>query len=100
MDNGTNFDSQTLMSLFYGQNARAGRQVHQLAAVDMPLSNKRAKRIQVGRACDRCRSHRIKCDNEVPCQNCKSRGCQCSKPVKGSVRERGGGSTSRSRYVL
>ncbi|PGG98771.1 hypothetical protein GX51_06630 [Blastomyces parvus] len=77
------------MYFLYGQNAQTGRPVHQLAStVDVPVSNKRAKRIQVGRACDRCRSNRIKCDNEVPCQNCKARGYQCSKPVRGRVRER------------
>ncbi|KAI9712762.1 MAG: hypothetical protein M1820_001384 [Bogoriella megaspora] len=36
------------------------------------------KRSQVARACDWCRVHRIKCDNDHPCTNCKNRGGQCS----------------------
>jgi len=36
------------------------------------------KRSQVARACDWCRVHRIKCDNDHPCNNCKTRGGQCS----------------------
>ena len=36
------------------------------------------KRIQVSRACDWCRVHRVKCDSEQPCHNCRSRGAQCS----------------------
>ncbi|KAK4167961.1 fungal-specific transcription factor domain-containing protein [Cladorrhinum sp. PSN259] len=38
----------------------------------------RQKRNQVVRACDWCRRHRTKCDNSVPCSNCRSRGAQCS----------------------
>jgi hypothetical protein len=38
----------------------------------------RQKRRQVARACDGCRTHRIKCDNNQPCSNCKSRGRHCS----------------------
>ncbi|KAB5515312.1 fungal-specific transcription factor domain-containing protein [Coniochaeta sp. 2T2.1] len=38
----------------------------------------RQKRSQVVRACDWCRLHRTKCDNSVPCSNCRSRGVQCS----------------------
>lgn len=30
------------------------------------------------RACDWCRQHRTKCDNSVPCSNCRSRSAQCS----------------------
>ncbi|KAI0477311.1 hypothetical protein GGR56DRAFT_636741 [Xylariaceae sp. FL0804] len=37
----------------------------------------RPKRQQVARACDSCRMHRIKCDNNVPCRNCINRGEQC-----------------------
>ncbi|KAB5518921.1 hypothetical protein GE09DRAFT_1155909 [Coniochaeta sp. 2T2.1] len=44
------------------------------AAVTRP----RQKRTQVVRACDWCRVHRTKCDNSVPCSNCRSRGVQCS----------------------
>lgn len=38
----------------------------------------RKKRIQVARACEWCRVHRIKCDNEQPCSNCRRRGRPCS----------------------
>ncbi|OTB03020.1 hypothetical protein M426DRAFT_322246 [Hypoxylon sp. CI-4A] len=38
----------------------------------------RPKRPQVARACDSCRLHRVKCDNNLPCKNCHSRGWQCS----------------------
>ncbi|ETS76615.1 hypothetical protein PFICI_12002 [Pestalotiopsis fici W106-1] len=38
----------------------------------------RQKRSQVARACDGCRAHRIKCDNNFPCSNCESRGRHCS----------------------
>ncbi|KAF5013071.1 hypothetical protein FDECE_898 [Fusarium decemcellulare] len=38
----------------------------------------RRKRRQVGRACDGCRLQRIKCDDNSPCLNCRSRGRPCS----------------------
>ncbi|KAM0812449.1 putative Fungal-specific transcription factor domain-containing protein [Seiridium cardinale] len=38
----------------------------------------RQKRSQVARACESCRIHRIKCDDNVPCSNCSTRGRQCS----------------------
>ncbi|KAN0092389.1 Fungal specific transcription factor domain containing protein [Hyaloscypha variabilis] len=38
----------------------------------------RQKRSQVARACDGCRAHRTKCDNNRPCSNCKERGRHCS----------------------
>ena len=41
----------------------------------------RRKRAQVVRACDWCRKQRIKCDNDQPCLNCKTRGAQCSNEV-------------------
>ncbi|KAI1502145.1 fungal-specific transcription factor domain-containing protein [Biscogniauxia marginata] len=41
---------------------------------DPPL---KPKRHQVSRACDSCRMHRVKCDNNVPCKNCLNRGEQC-----------------------
>ncbi|KAI5919613.1 fungal-specific transcription factor domain-containing protein [Camillea tinctor] len=41
---------------------------------DPPL---KPKRHQVSRACDSCRMHRVKCDNNVPCRNCVNRGEQC-----------------------
>ncbi|KAJ6028193.1 C6 transcription factor [Penicillium herquei] len=41
-------------------------------------SRPRPKRNQVARACDWCRQNRIKCDDSQPCQNCRTRGIQCS----------------------
>ncbi|PGH17997.1 hypothetical protein AJ80_04618 [Polytolypa hystricis UAMH7299] len=41
----------------------------------------RQKRSQVVRACDWCRKHRIKCDNNLPCSNCKNRDAECSNDV-------------------
>ncbi|RSL70131.1 hypothetical protein CEP53_001961 [Fusarium sp. AF-6] len=38
----------------------------------------RRKRKQVSRACDACRIQRIKCDDSVPCLNCRTRGKACS----------------------
>ncbi|KAI0799247.1 fungal-specific transcription factor domain-containing protein [Xylaria sp. FL0064] len=46
----------------------------------------RPKRQQVARACDSCRMHRIKCDNNVPCKNCVSRGEQCVNKSAGERR--------------
>jgi len=46
----------------------------------------RPKRIQVARACDWCRVHRVKCDNEQPCTNCQSRGGECSNKGTSQVR--------------
>ncbi|KAI0142730.1 hypothetical protein GGR57DRAFT_485949 [Xylariaceae sp. FL1272] len=46
----------------------------------------RPKRQQVARACDSCRMHRIKCDNNVPCKNCISRGEQCINKGPGERR--------------
>lgn len=43
-----------------------------------PAPRPRQKRSQVVRACDWCRQHRAKCDNSVPCSNCRSKGTQCS----------------------
>jgi len=43
-----------------------------------PPRSRQKKRGQVARACDWCRIHRIKCDNDRPCSNCKGRGGQCS----------------------
>lgn len=49
----------------------------QLTFVPPPRARQK-KRGQVARACDWCRVHRIKCDSDNPCANCKSRGSQCS----------------------
>ncbi|KAE9366572.1 hypothetical protein N431DRAFT_384435 [Stipitochalara longipes BDJ] len=38
----------------------------------------RQKRSQVARACDGCRAHRTRCDNNRPCSNCKEKGRHCS----------------------
>ncbi|KAI0403300.1 hypothetical protein F4802DRAFT_599264 [Xylaria palmicola] len=46
----------------------------------------RPKRQQVARACDSCRMHRIKCDNNVPCKNCVARGEQCINKSPGERR--------------
>ncbi|KAI0877398.1 fungal-specific transcription factor domain-containing protein [Hypoxylon argillaceum] len=46
----------------------------------------RPKRQQVARACDSCRMHRIKCDNNVPCKNCVGRGEQCINKTPGERR--------------
>ena len=43
-----------------------------------PPRTRQKKRGQVARACDWCRVHRIKCDSDTPCSNCKNRGGQCS----------------------
>ena len=43
-----------------------------------PPRTRMKKRGQVARACDWCRVHRIKCDSDNPCWNCKNRGGQCS----------------------
>lgn len=45
----------------------------------------RQKRAQVVRACDSCRQHRIKCDNHIPCVNCKNKGQQCSNAAIKSI---------------
>jgi hypothetical protein len=38
----------------------------------------RQKRRQVARACEACRVHRVRCDDNQPCSQCKSRGQRCS----------------------
>lgn len=38
----------------------------------------RQKRVHVAIACDRCRTHRTKCDDNRPCSNCKNSNAQCS----------------------
>lgn len=51
-----------------------------------PAPAVRPKRIQVARACDWCRVHRIKCDSEQPCNNCRSRGGECSNKGPNPIR--------------
>ncbi|KAJ5108439.1 hypothetical protein N7456_005114 [Penicillium angulare] len=48
-------------------------------------SRPRPKRNQVARACDWCRLNRIKCDDSQPCQNCRTRGVQCSNGKRTDV---------------
>ncbi|CAI7576550.1 unnamed protein product [Penicillium palitans] len=43
------------------------------------VASRRHKRVQVARACDECRLRRRKCDNKVPCSNCKTIDRICSK---------------------
>ncbi|WWC62177.1 uncharacterized protein I303_104771 [Kwoniella dejecticola CBS 10117] len=35
-------------------------------------------RVRYFRACDRCRSRKVKCDNAMPCNRCKSEGRECT----------------------
>ena len=51
-----------------------------------PSTLSRSRRNQVARACDWCRVHRIKCDNNFPCYNCQNRGGQCSNEWTSEVR--------------
>ncbi|KAJ0420220.1 fungal-specific transcription factor domain-containing protein [Aspergillus carlsbadensis] len=49
--------------------------------VDMPPtgpSSNPKRRSQVARACNWCRVHRLKCDSQYPCANCRKRGGQCN----------------------
>ncbi|MCJ1348963.1 hypothetical protein MMC31_007196 [Peltigera leucophlebia] len=50
-----------------------------------PSAPAQRKRNQVARACDWCRVHRIKCDNNLPCSNCLTRGEECSNKRKGEA---------------
>ncbi|KAH8597330.1 fungal-specific transcription factor domain-containing protein [Bisporella sp. PMI_857] len=53
--------------------------IQRLSPVAQQSSRSRPKkRVQVARACDWCRIHRVKCDNNRPCSNCRSRDGQCS----------------------
>ncbi|GAB1321071.1 hypothetical protein MFIFM68171_11281 [Madurella fahalii] len=52
----------------------------------LPAHHGRPKRSQVSRACDWCRVHRVKCDDEQPCRNCRSRGGQCRTAGTGEIR--------------
>ncbi|KAL4966537.1 Zn(II)2Cys6 transcription factor [Aspergillus stella-maris] len=36
------------------------------------------RRSQVARACNWCRVHRLKCDSDFPCANCRKRGGECN----------------------
>ncbi|KAL4915423.1 fungal-specific transcription factor domain-containing protein [Aspergillus aurantiobrunneus] len=43
-----------------------------------PPSSRVRKRSQVARACNYCRVHRLKCDSEFPCANCRKREGECN----------------------
>ncbi|KAL9638315.1 MAG: hypothetical protein Q9204_001550 [Flavoplaca sp. TL-2023a] len=55
-------------------------------ASSSPPDAPRSKRIQVTRACDSCRVHRSKCDNNQPCSNCDHRGERCSNDGSSDIR--------------
>ncbi|PGH02764.1 hypothetical protein GX51_04498 [Blastomyces parvus] len=46
----------------------------------------RPKRRQVARACDWCRVHRVRCDNDRPCANCRGRGGKCTSNGESEMR--------------
>ncbi|EED19786.1 conserved hypothetical protein [Talaromyces stipitatus ATCC 10500] len=66
-----------------GQRKQTRGRSFKLSRVASP---NRQKRIQVTRACDWCRVHRIKCDNNYPCQNCHSRQGHCSRRERSKTR--------------
>ncbi|OAA75679.1 Transcription factor [Akanthomyces lecanii RCEF 1005] len=68
-----------------GTSASSNSSRDTASSTSTPQQAQRQKRQQVSRACDRCRTYRIKCDNDFPCTNCRSKDQQCSKkrgPVK------------------
>lgn len=66
------------------------------SSTSTPQQAQKQKRQQVSRACDRCRTFRIKCDNDLPCTNCKSKDQQCSKK-RGSVKT---GTLAQARHQI
>ncbi|KAI1427851.1 fungal-specific transcription factor domain-containing protein [Xylaria sp. FL1777] len=70
------FEGTDAVGLKGGRKGEGGEKLDSVSprSFEAPL---RPKRQQVARACDSCRMHRIKCDNNVPCKNCVSRGEQC-----------------------
>lgn len=66
------FATTASTALATGESGASGSPEHQLPP------RLRQKRSQVSRACDGCRIHRTKCDNNRPCSNCKNRGKHCS----------------------
>lgn len=52
-------------------------------------STSQTKRGQVARACNFCRTNRVKCDEDLPCTQCRQRGLKCD-----------GSSTSSSNVLL
>ncbi|KAK3684121.1 fungal-specific transcription factor domain-containing protein [Podospora appendiculata] len=64
----------------------AGESLSRKAAPPPPPPPPRPRRSQVPRACDWCRVHRVKCDSNRPCNNCRSRGVPCSNNSASEVR--------------
>uniref|UniRef100_A0A093Y461 Fluconazole resistance protein 1 n=1 Tax=Talaromyces marneffei PM1 TaxID=1077442 RepID=A0A093Y461_TALMA len=58
-------------------SAPASKKLSQFIFTD-PISKPLPKRQQVSRACDWCRSLRVKCDNRYPCRNCQTKGRTCN----------------------
>lgn len=52
------------------------------SAHSLPPPNKRSQAV---RACDSCREHRSKCDNNQPCFSCRHRGEHCSNSGSSEV---------------
>ncbi|KAJ4993966.1 hypothetical protein SVAN01_00443 [Stagonosporopsis vannaccii] len=48
-------------------------------------STSQSKRAQVARACNYCRTNRIKCDEDLPCTQCRQRGLQCDSSSKSAA---------------
>ncbi|KAL4940725.1 hypothetical protein BDV06DRAFT_196025 [Aspergillus oleicola] len=73
-------------TLVYDCNNKTSSSSHALtsASTKPPLSESapRIKRHQVARACDWCRTHRVKCDSGSPCQNCQNRAGRCTKRTR------------------
>ncbi|KKZ63931.1 hypothetical protein EMCG_01790 [[Emmonsia] crescens] len=65
------------------QPTAVGSQFEQLPFRSAPA---RPKRRQVARACDWCRGHRIRCDNDRPCANCQNRGGKCTSNGESEMR--------------
>ncbi|OAT11366.1 fungal specific transcription factor domain-containing protein, variant [Blastomyces gilchristii SLH14081] len=66
------------------QPAAVGSQSEQLPFRCAPPA--RPKRRQVARACDWCRLHRVRCDNDRPCANCRGRGEKCTSNGESEMR--------------
>ncbi|OKL56378.1 hypothetical protein UA08_08191 [Talaromyces atroroseus] len=51
-----------------------------------PLTKPKPKRQQVSKACEWCRTFRIKCDSRFPCTNCQAKGRACNVRNTNSTR--------------
>lgn len=79
-------DLPTYFAVFDGDaQAMAEINVMNVMNESRSLRAPRQKRAQVIRACNSCRQHRIKCDNCIPCSNCKTRGEKCSNAAIQSI---------------